>query len=454
MTKPLTPICGALILGTPFCLGAQDGNPAPARVNDPRPDIVWIMTDQQTANALSCAGNHHVRTPNLDRLAARGVRFTNACCTAPLSGPSRTAMFTGLYPDEAGMIRNGAPLPENLGPRLLGNPVSSAGYECVYGGKWHVGPQLDVPVESGFRMIHPHSDNGLGEACAAWLREDHDRPFLLVASFDNPHNICEAARFQPLPYGEVELPRRLPPLPPNFRRNGDDADVLLFEKESNYSIYPTRRWTRRDWRRYRAVYYALVEKVDRQIGLIIDAIDFDRTVVLFTSDHGDGTGAHHWNQKSALYEEVVNIPLIVCLPGGDHAGEIRTQLVSNGVDLYETLCDWTGAEASGQGRSFRKAVEENAPGQDYIVAETTFDKGVTRGWMLRTAHYKYVLYDKGKGREQLFDMDSDRLERHNLAARRRYRSQLDSHRELLRTWMKENGVRQTRRASGDIPVSD
>ncbi len=451
MTKPLTPICGALLLGSPFCLGAQDAQSAPARESDPRPDIVWIMTDQQTAGALSCAGNRHVRTPNLDRLADRGVRFTNAYCTAPLSGPSRTAMFTGLYPDEVDMIRNGAPLPEDLRPRLLGNPVSSAGYECVYGGKWHVGPRLDVPEESGFRMIHPHDDNGLGEACAAWLREDHDRPFLLVASFDNPHNICEAARFQPLPYGEVDLPERLPPLPPNFRRNRDDADVILYEKESNYSAYPTLRWTRRDWRRYRAVYFALVEKVDRQIGLILDAIDFDYTVVIFTSDHGDGTGAHHWNQKSALYEEVVNIPLIVCLPGGRHAGEVRTQLVSNGIDLYETLCDWTGADASGQGRSFRAAVEEDAPGRDFVVSETTFDKGTTRGWMLRTARYKYVLYDKGKGREQLFDMESDRLERHNLARRLRYRRELATHRELLRTWMKENGVRRTRRASGDIP---
>ncbi len=452
--KNLTPISGVLLLGTPLCMGAQEGVSTPARQDDPRPDIVWIMTDQHTAAALSCAGNRHVRTPNIDRLAARGVRFINAYCTAPLSGPSRAAMFTGLFPDEIGMIRNGAAFPEELEGRLLGNPVSAAGYECVYGGKWHVGPKLDVPAESGFRKIHPHTDNGLGEACAEWLRQKHDRPFLLVASFDNPHNICEAARFQPLPYGEVELPRRFPPLPPNFRRNPDDADVTLFEKETNYAIYPSVRWTRRDWRRYRAVYYALVEKVDAQIGAIVDAIDFDRTVVIFTSDHGDGTGAHHWNQKSALYEEVVNIPLIVCLPGGTHAGEVRDQLVSNGIDIYETLCDWTGARASGQGRSFREVAEDNAPGQEFVVSETTFDRGTTRGWMLRTEHYKYVLYDKGKGREQLFDMDRDRLERHNLALRRRYRKQLNAHRDLLRQWMKDCGVKQTRRASGDVPVSD
>ena len=363
-------------------------------------------------------------------------------------------MFTGLYPDEVGMIRNGAPLPPELVPRLLGGVVSEAGYDCVYGGKWHVGPELDVPEASGFEMIHPHSDNGLGEACAAWLGQEHERPFLLVASFDNPHNICEAARCQPLPYGEVSIPARRgkwPRLPRNFGRNRDDADVLVAEQAANYAIYPSVRWTRRDWRRYRAIYYALVEKVDAQIGAIVGAIDFDNTIVIFTSDHGDGTGAHHWNQKSALYEEIVNIPLLVCLPGGAHAGEVRNQLVSNGIDIYATVCDWTGADIPSQGVSFREAAEQDAAGRDFVVCETTFDRGTTRGWMLRTERYKYVLYDKGKNREQLFDMTRDRLERHNLAAKKRCRSELLRHRELLRSWMQQTGVKPTRRVSGDIP---
>ena len=231
-------IGGVLLLGSPLCLGAQDGSAPASRQDDPRPDIVWIMTDQHTATALSCAGNRYVRTPNIDRLAERGVRFVNAYCTAPLSGPSRAAMFTGLYPDEIGMIRNGAPFPEELEGRLLGNPVSEAGYECVYGGKWHVGPKHSAPEESGFRRIHPFTDLGLGQACAEWLRGEHGHPFLLVASFDNPHNICEAARYQPLPYGDVTPRRPYPPLPSNFRRNADDADAILFEKANNYFAYP------------------------------------------------------------------------------------------------------------------------------------------------------------------------------------------------------------------------
>lgn len=98
---------------------------------------------------------------------------------------------------------------------------------------------------------------------------------------------------------------------PNFAKNPYDADVIEKERENNFNVYPTATFTPEDWRMYRYTYYRLVEKVDREIGKIVDAIDknnlWENTVVIFSSDHGDGIGAHHWNQKSATYEEVVNI---------------------------------------------------------------------------------------------------------------------------------------------------
>lgn len=468
--------------------GAQEASATRPQTEARKPDIVLIITDQQTASAMSCTGNPYVGTPALDRLAERGIRFTNAYCTAPVSGPSRAAMFTGHYPDEIGMIRNAAPLPDSLAGRTLGTFVKAAGYDCAYGGKWHVGPQGSVPDGVyGFHNIHPHDDNGLAEACIDYLNDSHDRPFFLVASFDNPHNICEFAREQDLPWGAIQLSGRKkdwPRLPRNFRRKRWEPDVITYEQGANYSAYPVVRWRRKDWRRYRAAYFTLVEKVDAEIGKLLDAIDFDNTIVIFTSDHGDGVGAHRWNQKSALYEEVVNIPLIVCLPGGAHSGEVREQLVSNGIDIFESICDWAGVDGAescanprqahpgnaagqdilsaspggpgqrlGQGHSFRAVAENDAEGQGFVVTETTFDKGVTRGWMLRTADYKYVLYDKGKNREQLFDMHGDRLEKHNLAGKKRYRSVLQEHRDLLDRWMQAQGVHPTRRTSRDVPGS-
>lgn len=231
-----------------------------------RPNIIYIFTDQHTANAMSCAGNPDVHTPNLDRLAAAGIMFQNAYCTAPLSGPSRGAMFTGHYPGSVELLTNGAPLPEALQTQTLGTLVKNAGYECAYGGKWHV-PELDIPDEvRGFDQIHRHSDDGLAEACVQFLSRKHDKPFFLAASYDNPHNICEYARSQNLPYGNMEIPeiRNCPGLPPNFAKNPYDADVIEEERDNNFNVYPTATFTPEDWRMYRYTYYRLVEKVDRE----------------------------------------------------------------------------------------------------------------------------------------------------------------------------------------------
>ena len=92
-----------------------------------RPNILYIMTDQQTANAMSCAGNTDLRTPNMDKLAERGIRFTNAYCSMPLSGPSRSAMFTGYMPGEVGLLENGTPMPDSLHSTSLGVLMNKAG---------------------------------------------------------------------------------------------------------------------------------------------------------------------------------------------------------------------------------------------------------------------------------------------------------------------------------------
>lgn len=324
-------------------------------------------------------------------------------------------------------------------------------------------PELDIPDKvRGFDQIYKHSDDGLAEACVEFLSRKHNKPFFLVASYDNPHNICEYARSQNLPYGNLDIPeiRNCPGLPPNFAKNPYDADVIEKERENNFNVYPTATFTPEDWRMYRYTYYRLVEKVDREIGKIVDAIDknnlWENTVVIFSSDHGDGIGAHHWNQKSALYEEVVNIPFIVTLPGKKHAGTKLPQLISNGVDFFATVCDWAGAKLpeDADGKSFRKIAEEGnpqAPHQEYVITETQFDGSKTRGWMVRTARYKYVLYDKGRHREQLFDMQNDRGETRNLMMENAYTKVAQEHRDILEKFMNSHKIRPTRPKLHDVP---
>lgn len=416
-----------------------------------RPNIIYIMTDQQTATAMSCVSNENLHTPNMDKLAQRGVRFENAYCAHPLSGPSRAAMFTGHTSGEVGLDKNGTPMHDSLRTRTLGNLVEQAGYTTAYAGKWHVHTNsLPDKYAFGFENLHGHNDFGLAEACVDFLKRKHNKPFFLIASFDNPHNICEYARKQPLPFATIDEPglEACPNLPANFNVAPYDADVLAREKSLNYRIYPTNNYTPDDWRRYLNAYYRLVEHVDTEIGKIINEIDrqdlWKNTVIIFTSDHGDGAASHQWNQKTALYEEVVNIPLIVCLPQNKNAGKVLPQLVNNGVDLLPSICEWTGAQvpAGCRGISFRSVVESGdvqKAHQPYLVTETYFfQTGGTRGWLVRTPQYKYVLYETGKNREMLYDMQTDRGEMRNLAVESKYRSTLFQHRKMLETWMKQH----------------
>lgn len=116
-----------------------------------RPNIIYIMTDQQTATAMSCAGNVDLQTPNMDRLAAHGLRFPNAYCSLPLSGPSRASMFTGYTPSQIGMAENETPMPDSLRTRTLGTLMEQAGYETAYAGKWHVNTN-SLPASHAFGL--------------------------------------------------------------------------------------------------------------------------------------------------------------------------------------------------------------------------------------------------------------------------------------------------------------
>jgi arylsulfatase A-like enzyme len=355
-------------------------------------------------------------------------------------------MFTGYMPSQSGMIENEMPLVDSLRNNTLGSLVAAEGYDCAYAGKWHVNTVTIPDGEFGFRRIKDNGDIGLAESCVEYLRErNRKEPFFLVASFINPHNICEYARGQKTPHAPVVEPslEECPNLPENFAVSPYDASVLRFEQDQNYKLYPTTSYGPDQWRRYRNAYYRLTEAVDAEIGKILDEVTrqglWKNTVIIFTSDHGDGNGAHRWNQKTALYEEVVGVPMIVCLPGGKNAGKVSEAIVNNGIDLMPSICEWTGAELphGRQGVSYKDAAEEGAAGQPFIVTETNFNQTAgTLGWMVRTPKYKYVLYDKGQYREQLFDMSEDRLEMRNLAVEAKYRDILLEHRAILENWLK------------------
>lgn len=423
----------------------------------PRPNLLVILTDQQSATMMGCAGNPHVRTPAMDRLAAEGVRFDRAYCANPVCIASRFSLMTGRMPSEIGLWSNRTahlrPIPARIRDQGLGHLMRRAGYEAAYGGKVHL-PKMGAE-DVGFDVVSTDERARLADDCAAFLRRPRDRPFCLVASFINPHDICYMAirdmaatahEHRLVESGKVECDtldaalRRppetddaaffgsvCPPLPPNFEPQEDEPEALRRLLEIRpFRASVRERWSPERWREHRWAYARLTERVDAEIGRLLDALRAsafaDNTVVVFTSDHGDMDSTHRMEHKSTYYDAACRIPLVVSAPGMPRRGRVDRRLVSNGLDLVPTLCDYAGVAApSGlAGRSWRPLVED-VPGtawRDAVPVEHGF------GRVTVSEHLKYAVADIGASPEQLMDLRDDPWETRNALADARHASAL------------------------------
>ncbi len=414
-------------------------------------NVLLIITDQQTADAMSCAGNKYLHTPALDKLASSGIRFEKNYVTQPLCLPFRSSLQTGTYPHETGAISNGRPIRGDF--PMMGNLVATAGYDCYYIGKWHVGTSLHA---AGYKTYgFGGKDDKKTEAAVHFLQSKRENPFFLTVSYVNPHNVCQLARAdadgRDLPDGPINPApddlNKLPPLPGNFEIPSNEPAVIREIQNISKGHYPTENWDELIWRQYLWGYYRLVEKVDAEIGQVLDALAegnyAENTVVIFTSDHGEGVAMHHWNQKQILYEQAVITPFIIQWKGKTQKNEYK-ELVSNALDIPVTILDIVGVEkpSTMHGVSLKPVMEgKSIPVRSFVVSETMFAKGERNlgatGRMLRTKNFKYIIYDNGKKREQLFDMEKDPGEMNNLAYNEEYKVQLRMHRKLTMDWAKK-----------------
>jgi len=441
-----------------------------------RPNILFIMTDQQHAGMMSCTGNKWLQTPALDRLVASGIRFERAYACNPVCVPSRFSLQTALMPSAIGMGHNGdsaqAAVTDIMVEQSLGRLFQKAGYETVYGGKVHLPRKMKGIENLGYRNITSDSRQGLADACAEFIRGRHTRPFLLFASFINPHDICYMAinaynRSQgQAPVGNTDsktckavldrarktgdvssfVAAECPPLPANHGVPEAEPECITqnYVNARPFRAYVRDKWTQEQWRLHRWAYCRLTEMVDREIGMLLDALRQagleDDTLVVFTSDHGDMDSAHRMEHKSVLYEESVRVPFVMSCRGKIPAGVVDdTNLISNGLDLLPTLCDYADIErpVGLQGESLRPLAEakEVNKWRDFVVSESQ------NGRMLRTGRFKYCLYDSGGHREQLIDLENDPGEMNNLAEVADYKDVLNTHRGLLRRWIEKTGDR-------------
>lgn len=419
-----------------------------------KPNIVLIMTDQHQAKALSIAGNLDVNTPNLDKLAKTGTRFTNAYVTFPLCSPSRASIFTGKMPHEIAVnSNNDKTIARAFKNQNLANTLKKVGYHTVYAGKWHA-PEVELPKNAGFEKIAEFGDIPLAEKSINYLksRKNKTQAFFLVASFDNPHSICEWARNEPLPYGNIKPVSldKTTELPINFKQSATFPEALKIEQIANKKVYPTQNYTNEDWRQYRYTYYQLVEKVDKEIGKIINAIDTlglrKNTVIIFTSDHGDGNAAHGWNQKTALFQESINVPFIINYQAKNSSEEkINTSLISTGLDIFTTILDFADIEIPNNllGKSMKPIIENTQQNldRDFVITQTKFEGKQAYGTTGRAVigkKYKYIVYNWGKNREQFFDLENDEFEMNNLVNSKKHQQELDNYRQKLIDWCIKN----------------
>jgi len=462
---------------TACAFGLMFGRAASARDNPKkqnRPNILFIMTDQQHAGMMSCTGNKWLKTPAMDRLAASGVRFERAFASNPVCVPSRFSLQTGLMPNTIGMGHNGdsaqAAVTETIVRQSLGRLFRRAGYETLYGGKVHLPGKMKGIENLGYRNLTRDSRQDLADACAEFLKGRHEKPFLLFVSFINPHDICymaindfnrangqapidnvdsktcEAVLDRARKAGDIGafVEKNCPPLPANHAVPEAEPEciTLNYVNARPFRAHIRKNWTANQWRLHRWAYCRLTEMVDREIGTVLEALKEtgleDNTLVVFTSDHGDMDSAHKMEHKSVLYEESVRVPFIMSYAGGIPAGVIDdTHLVSNGLDLLPTLCDYAGIETPKglPGRSLRPLAEgkEAEEWRDFVVAESQ------NGRMLRTKRYKYCIYDFGSRLEQLIDVENDPGEMKNLAEVESFKDVLEKHRRLLRNWVEKTG---------------
>ncbi len=455
-------LAGLLLIHTP-------GGSLSAR-ESARKNVLFLIADDLN-NFLGCYGDPLAKTPHIDKLAARGVRFDRAYCTFPLCGPSRNSMLTGLYPNSTGILANERifrqtipsqfslsqlfrldgyfaarvgklyhyNVPRSIGSNGHDDPASwelelnPAGVDRLeeesniftltpgqFGGtlSWYASPKSD----------RYHTD-ALLAADAEWVLErcakQRDRPFFLAVGFFRPHTPYVSPKS---PYFDW-YPESKMPLVSGFKEDQADlpaAALGSYKKEQDQLTDDLRR-------RCVQAYYASISFMDAQLGRVVDALDrlglAKDTIIIFTSDHGYHMGEHGLWQKMSLFEESARVPLLIVAPGVAAKREAAGAPVSH-IDLYPTLAELCGLKAPSniQGQSLVPILKDTSlSGRGWALTQVTRGGAPARagsletkpffGYSLRTPQWRYTEWGEAAHGRELYDHETDPKELTNLAHR-------------------------------------
>ena len=410
-------------------------------------NVLFIISDDLTDTALSCYGNKVCKTPNIDSIAARGTRFTHAYCQGTYCGPSRASFMSGYYPHAIKMLGYKSPRPM-IGDRAMwAEHFKNNGYHTARVSKiFHMGvpggieagtdgaddprcwtqrfnskgpewkapgigwtlegnPDGTVPVKGGntFVVVEAegddlvHSDGRTAEKACQLIHELKDRPFFLGVGFVRPHVPFVAPKkyYDPFDYDKMVLPPKV---------DGDWDDIPA--AGINYKTSKNMKMNLEKQRKAVGGYYASVSYMDAQVGKVLTALKEagleERTIVIFTSDHGYHLGEHDFWAKVSLHDESARVPLIIAVPGKQPAVcHSLTEL----LDLYPSISKLCGLpmQARLQGKDISGMLDDPS----VEVRDAAFSVN-GRGFLLRSHRWAYIQYGRDGSRgAELFDMKSD-----------------------------------------------
>ncbi|MBL8293114.1 MAG: sulfatase [Bryobacterales bacterium] len=441
---------------------------APAQ-NQQKRNVLFIASDDLN-HSFSTYGHPFVRTPNLDALAGRGVRFDRAYCQFPLCSPSRTSVMTGLSPDATGVydlrkhFRESVPDVVTLGQTFQKNGyfVARTGKIFHYGNPGQIGTDGLDDAPTWMRRINPagvdktkeepriinhtpgrglgssvsfyaspardeeHTDGMVAAETIRMMEEHRNEPWFLGAGFYKPHcpYVAPSKYFDRVPISKVKL------IP------FEEWELTIAPKWAYWTQPPNFGLTEKQRLEGMQAYFAAILFLDAQVGKLLDALkrtgQEERTTVVFWSDHGYGLGEHGQWMKQTVFEHAARTPLLMAGAGVKARGQACGRTVEL-LDLYPTLADLCGLKdvpASLHGKSVRPLLENPKAAWDR-PAVTQVHRNQVRGYSLRTERYRYSMWDHGREGEELYDYQSDPRELKNLAKTSGLRAELQARLETI-----------------------
>jgi arylsulfatase A-like enzyme len=451
------------------------------------PNLLLIWTDEQRDDTMACYGNTFIQAPNLNRIAEGAFVFEHAYCTQPVCTPSRASILTGLWPHTHGCIRNNTPLP-SAHPTLA--EMLGGTYHCAYYGKWHLGDEI-VPqrgfkewlsiedaiyrpyysqpehlerrsdyhyylVRQGFEPDATAQDGGkvfsrnfaaqlpvehtkaayLGREAARFIRgQPRDRPWMLSVNFLEPHMPFIG------PLNDLHDPAEMPVgpafgVPPGANVARKKQDNAARFREHGFGGLPLK--TDGDWRRLRGRYYGLVSLVDQAVGAITEALEAsgqaERTIVVYTSDHGDMMGDHACLTKGITYEQAIRIPFLIRVPW---LALTQTRIPGHisQVDLVPTLLDLMGQPPQGHVQGTSRAdvlTAEASLSENDVIVEWNGDSV----WRTIVSHENWKLDLCSTDQSEFYDLNQDPHELTNRFHDPAYRAQIEDLTARIRAWQR------------------